>query len=537
MSTPPAAPQGHAATVREALSRNVGVDVAARVGYLLSRFFIPPFVVAHIGMEAYGLWATVFILVSYVGMSTLGVSNAYVKYIAQYMSRGQPGKANALLSTGVTATLTIALVLFTLMALCLPRVIVLLKVPPALQADARMVVLSVVAIFLLDLALCCFDDALSGCQRTAEVQTIWAISYLVETALIFALVGAGYGIRGLAYAFVIRTLLANALSAAVAHRKLHWLSLSPFKCSREAAAVLMSFGGITQLQGLLAIGLNSIERAIAAPLIGLDAAGLLDIGKKLPAMAASVPSAFATALMPAASYLHGGLEGTDEGREAMAKLYLKGARYMNLSAAYICGLLATSPVPILLVWMGKLYPGTALLMVVFCVSTQVHLMTAPGTSMLRGMGRPGQEFVYSLGNLAVLAMAVPASWIIAGRWTVVGLGSAVAAATVVSAIIFICWANHLLAIPGRRYLEFVVIPGLVPYLVGLLFAIPAYYGVAHTSRWGGAALMTLVGALYSAVLVAVVSLSVLEPGERYWFGAVIRQHLARLVPALRGGEA
>jgi len=82
-----------------------------------------------------------------------------------------------------------------------------------------------------------------------------------------------------------------------------------------------------------------------------------------------------------------------------------------------------------------------------------------------------------------------------------------------------------------------VIPGLVPYLVGLLFAIPAYYGVAHTSRWGGAALMTLVGALYSAVLVAVVSLSVLEPGERYWFGAVIRQHLARLVPALRGGEA
>ena len=55
MSTPPAAPQGHAATVREALSRNVGVDVAARVGYLLSRFFIPPFVVAHIGMETYDL--------------------------------------------------------------------------------------------------------------------------------------------------------------------------------------------------------------------------------------------------------------------------------------------------------------------------------------------------------------------------------------------------------------------------------------------------------------------------------------------------
>ncbi|HEV3112093.1 MAG TPA: hypothetical protein VGY99_16525 [Candidatus Binataceae bacterium] len=264
----------------------------------------------------------------------------------------------------------------------LPRVIVLLRVPPALQGDARMVVLSVVGIFLLDLALCCFDDALSGCQRTAEVQTIWTISYLVETALIFWLISRGYGVKGLAYAFVIRTLLANLLSAIVAYRTLPWLHLSPRRCSREAGSVLLNFGGITQLQGLLAIALNSIERAIAAPLIGLAAAGLLDIGKKLPAMAASVPSAFVTAFMPAASYLHGGLEGTEEGREAIAKLYLKGARYMNLSAGYICGLLATSPLPILLVWMGKLYPGTALLMVLFSVSTQVHLMTGPGTSLL-----------------------------------------------------------------------------------------------------------------------------------------------------------
>ena len=537
ISAPAPVPEGHAATVREALSRNVGVDVVARVGYLLSRFFIPPFVVAHIGLEAYGLWSTVFILVSYVGMSTLGVSNAYVRYVAQYMARGEPGKANALLSTGVTATLTIAGALFGLLLLGLPHVIVLLKVPPALMAEARLAVLSVVAIFLLDLALCCFDDALSGCQRTAEVQTIWAISYLVETVLIFSLVGRGYGIRGLVYAFVIRTLLANLLSAITAWRLLPWLRLSPRRWSREAVQVLLSFGGITQIQGFLAIGLNSIERAVAAPLIGLDAAGLLDIGKKLPAMAASVPSAFATAFMPAASYLHGGLEGTEEGRDAMAKLYLKGARYMNLSAAYICGLLATSAGPILLVWMGRIYPATALLMVLFSVSTQVHLMTAPGTSMLKGMGRPAQEFVYSLSNLGLLALALPASRFIAGGWTVIGLGCAVASATLISATIFICWANYLLAIPARRYLQFVVIPGLLPYLVGLLFAYPAYYGVAHTTRWGGAGVMVAIGALYSAALLAVISLSVLESGERYWFGAVLRQHLGRVVPALRGGEA
>ena len=64
----------------------------------------------------------------------------------------------------------------------------------------------------------------------------------------------------------------------------------------------MSFGGVAQLQGLLAIALNSIERAIAAPLIGLDAAGLLDIGKKLPADGRLRPQRVRdSAFMPAAA--------------------------------------------------------------------------------------------------------------------------------------------------------------------------------------------------------------------------------------------
>ena len=49
--------------------------------------------------------------------------------------------------------------------------------------------------------------------------------------------------------------------------------------------------------------------------------GSLEIGNKLPAMAASIPSAFAGSFVPAASYLHGGLEGSPEQRDSIRKLY------------------------------------------------------------------------------------------------------------------------------------------------------------------------------------------------------------------------
>ena len=63
----------HTETVRKSISTNVMTTIVARVVYLLTRFFVPPFVLARISMEAYGLWATAFILVSYIGISTMGL--------------------------------------------------------------------------------------------------------------------------------------------------------------------------------------------------------------------------------------------------------------------------------------------------------------------------------------------------------------------------------------------------------------------------------------------------------------------------------
>lgn len=102
-------------TVLHTLSRNVLTAIGARVGYLASRFFIPPFVLARVGLEAYGLWSAAFVLVSYLGISTFGISNVYVKYVAGYVAAGDYRRANSLLSTGLIVTSCLCLFLFLLL--------------------------------------------------------------------------------------------------------------------------------------------------------------------------------------------------------------------------------------------------------------------------------------------------------------------------------------------------------------------------------------------------------------------------------------
>lgn len=520
--------EDHAANVKQSLARNVAVDAVSRIAYMLLRFFVPPFVLAHVTLEAYGLWSTAFILVSYIGVSTLGISNVYVKYVAEYSARRQYKEANSLISTGLAISLPVCTLLFVIIWLGWPLLARWFQIRPALQGDAKEVILSVVALFLVSMSLGAFRDMLAGVQKIALIQYLWTVGWLAETALIFILVGSGRGIRGMSEAYVVRTIIEVGLSIPVAFKVLPWLRLSLRRCSRHAFHILVKFGSVVQLQSLLAIFLDSVERAIAAPLIGLAATGLLDISQKLPTMAAAVPTTFASAFLPAASYLHGGLEGAPEQRESIRKLYIKGARYMNVSAGYVCAFLALLPGPLFQVWMGKHFDGAIYLLIVFAVATQVHLLTGPGTSILRGIGRTNEEFYYGVPNILFLCLTVPLSYLVLGRWTAVGIGTAVPLATLLASLVFTRRANRLLGVSLAEYLRRVIGPGFIPYLLAALFTVPVVYACNHSSRWAGAVWIVLAGILYSLLTVFVIDRFVWDKGERAWFHAIIGQKLSQL---------
>ncbi len=521
--------QDHAQTVRHSLSHNIVIEMASRVGYVVSRFFVPPFILAHVSLEAYGLWSTAFMLVSYIGISTLGMSNVYIKFVADYSARREYNKANSLLSTGLLLTLPTCLAIFGLLWISWPLLLSWLHIAPNLQRDAREVIFSVAGIFLGSIGLSAFRDTLVGAQRSALVQYIWTAGYVLETALIFALVQGGRGIRGLAEAYVARTALEILLSVPVAFRTMRWLRISPHLFSRQAIHTLLSFGGIVQIQSLLAIFLDSVERAIAAPLLGLSATGLLDISQKIPTIGATVPTSFASAFLPAASYLHGGLDENGSRKETLRQLYIKGARYMNLSAGYVCGFVAAVPGALFSVWIGHPYEGAAFLMAIFAVATQAHLLTGPGTSILRGMGRINEEFHYAIPNLIALLLTVPLAWLIQGKWNTIGIGTAVPAATILATAYFLRRANRLMEVSPRHYAKRVLLPGILPYFLGLLFTFPITRLVNGTGRWIGAAWIALGGLAYTFLLAFVVDRFVLERAERTWFRSVSINKLRRVL--------
>ena len=495
---------------------NVVSTIAARVVNMARGVCLVPFLLSHIGLEAYGIWTTIFILVTYVGLTTMGVSNVYIKYVAEFHARREYDRANALLSTGLALTIPACAAIFAFFMLGWNLFAPWLHLPASHASDGKEAVLIVLGVYLSSIAFSAFGDMLIGTQQIAATQVFLTISILVEFILIVVLVGAGRGIRGLAEAYLARTVINDALTWWWAYRTLPWLRLSPRRVRRESVKYVVHFGGLVQIQSVLAIFQVSVDRLAALTLIDASAAGLLDVAKKWPTSISTVPTAFFAALLPAASHV----DAASDRRNRLAnlqELYLTAARHSNLCTAAFTSIMALWAVPIMHVWLGPALPmrdSLIPLFVVFSISMQFHMLTGPGTSIFRGMGRVYEEFNYSIPNILMLCITLPVARWIEGRWTPFGIGVAVSIATAVSACVLMGRVLFVLDLKLTRFLQVVVVPGLSCYALAALLAWPAAYLVASLNRWQGAGVLAVLGSVYAAAQLAVLHRWILTDDEK-----------------------
>ena len=173
--------------------------------------------------------------------------------------------------------------------------------------------------------------------------------------------------------------------------------------------------------------------------------------------------------------------------------------------------------PILHVWLGAKMPMPDVLtklFFVFSVSLQFHMLTGPGTSILRGMGMVWEEFYYSIPNLIFLAVTVPLSYLYFHSWTTLGIGVAVAAATVCSSCVLMTRVIFVLRLKAGDYWKQVLLPGCVPYLSAALLTGPVWWATGRLGRWTGAGVVLVTGLVHGAMMVALLYGSALNAKEK-----------------------
>jgi len=510
------------------LSQNAVVQLAAKLLYMLSRVGLPPIILSYVSLEEYGIWAICFIVISYLGMSTFGIANVYIRYTAEYHARHDTEAINRLLTTGLAVTVPLCMGLLALLGLGMPVLLDAFNVAPQLRETAAILIFATAAAMMLDLSFGAFSHVLGGLQLMVRQTGIWVVSFLLETALIIALLLAGLGVYALLWAFVIRYLLATWLSARACFQVLPGLTLGPRHFDRKLLTLFYRFGGVVQISGMLSMILYSIEKVIAGAFIGVRATGLFDLGEKLPVMSSQITSALNTVFLPAVTHLH------SLGQfEELGKLYLKGARYISLLTGLIMGFLAGFAAPIMTAWLGpnEEFRITAFIMAWFTLPFHTHVTTGPCTALHYGANHPGRTLFYPLTQAALVAVLVGGAFLALGT-TIPAITYGVAAGMTLSGWAYMAYSNRFLKVATGTYVWRVIVPGLAPYGFGLALAwlTEPWFAAAGTDRWSLLGLLTVCGLLYTVVTAAFLYRGLCDWGEREY----LRRQLAHTLGGFIG---
>ena len=285
--------------------KNALAGMAATAIYFLSRIALTPIILTYISLSEFGLWSICFVILSYAAVGAVGINNAYVKFTAQFHAADDINSINTIFSTGLMFMLLFAFFFYTGLHFLHPWLLSLFHVKQESLAIAGFMVMGTTLVFCIDFTMGCFRSILNGLQEIAFTKSVNVAASVFEMVLILIFLYLGMGIKGLLYAYGIKTVAEMLTCTVYVFKKLPGFAINLKLINKAAFKELFVYVGKIQVLGGLSIFNASLARFIIAAFTGLADTGFFEIGRKFPYTGRNISSAAFSPFFPAASYIGG----------------------------------------------------------------------------------------------------------------------------------------------------------------------------------------------------------------------------------------
>jgi O-antigen/teichoic acid export membrane protein/SAM-dependent methyltransferase len=392
--------------MRDGLINYTGPLFSRIVGILLV-----PFMLRHLGAEAYGLWIASISVAAMVGLLDFGLGWSVMREVAG--SGGNPDNATVRL---VGAAANVYLVLGLAGAGIIAGAGFLLggrmHLSPAMQAVAPAVFVLTGFAFVGDQMLTYMTEVLHGLRRFDLINAVSVGGSLLRATAIVAALTLGGRVTGVA-ACQLAVTSATAISAVTIVAMIEprfGFRLGDFSLERVRAH--LSFGIVSQLAHAMSQIVWSAPSLLVGVMLGSATIVPYYVGQRFPLAASEVGVSAGEVLMPAASeYDRARAPGT------MRELLETGTRWILVLVLPICILLWIAAPGLLHAWLGEARPETVLILRLITAAVLLDSIGAAAGNVLWGRGSIGAILAVH-GAVAVATLAISA-WLL-GRVGVVG---------------------------------------------------------------------------------------------------------------------
>lgn len=464
----------------------VAVIANAAVGFLLT-----PYVLHHLGDEAFGLWVLVVTLVGYYGLFDGGVGSSILRFASRHKALGEQQRANEVVATAFYYYLGACAFVILATYFLVDPISRFFAVHHQVLSDFKSLFWLAGVVQGLTLPLVVFSASLEAAGRFDQVYLIRVGSLAVRVIAVIAVVRTGGGLFGVGAAVLLSQLLAYFVQVPLAIRANQGLSLHPKWVRKSAFQSMLRYGSISLTVGIAERLRGSICPVLIAKFLTPVAVTFFSLPMRILSLPTEGIGTMTEIVNPVSSEL--------EARNDFAKL--RELIQLSVQSAFLllapmAAFLFVFGRDLLTLWVGNEYASTYRLLVLLTLGMGTAATQCCVQSMLFGIERHKPLIWYRLGEGLSITLLGSAALRIAG---LEGFALVIAATLLLTSLILV--PRHLcriLEMPLRTYL----VEGCLKPCIAALPVAAAFLGLRSllvVDTWSAILLALLAGGLVYAL--------------------------------------
>ena len=498
----------------------IAVAANAAVGLLLT-----PYVLHHIGDEAFGLWVLIVNCVGYYGLLDIGVRSSILRYVSRHQALGDDSSANRVVATAFYYYLGACTVIILGTLVSAGPVSHFFAIAPDLVSPFRSLYILAGVVQGVMLPLVVFAASLEACGRFDQMYLTTVAGLGVRVVAIVAVIHEGGGLYAIGAATILSQLLVYFIEVPLAFRANPALSLRPKWVSKHVFRDMLRYGSVSTAVGIGERMRGYIYPLLIAKFLSPIAVTLFSLPVKLMALPSDGIGTMTEIVNPLSSRLE-----AQNDFSKLRTLILNSSQTAFLLLIPIAAFLITFGRELLALWVGPQYSSAYGILVLLTLGLGAAATQCCIQSMLFGIERHKALIWYRLGE--GLSVVIFGSFALR-LWGLKAFAAVIACTLLLTSLFLVPrYLCKILGLSLRRYLTESIAKPLILALpmAALLVALRAWL---QPEGWRDMFLVVIAGfVIYVATLSLVTLLS--SRLNREWCEVGVLQVVSeRILPLLR----
>jgi O-antigen/teichoic acid export membrane protein len=373
-----------------------GLAVSIGVG-----FFLSPFILHHLGDEAFGLWVLIYSLTGYYGIFDFGIRSSLIRYVSKFEATGDKDELVRLINTSLFTYSCVGLILVVPTVLGGVYLDHLFHIPPGFHKDAKLLFLIVGYSVALGFPLGIAGGILEGLQRFYLLNWTNIVATLVRAVLIIYVLRRGFGLLSVALITVSLPLIASVVRAVIAQRFLA-IPYGWKYVSRGSLRQVANYGSVTFVIIVAGRLRFKTDAVIIGTFLSASAITYFSIGARLIEYASEVVSSLAQIFTPMSSHFH-----ATGNYEQLRKIFISGNRACALVMFPMTVALVVMGKSVIEAWVGPRYVSSYTVLLVLLIPSMFYQAQSTSNRILFGMSlHKSLAYVVLMEGIANLILSI-----------------------------------------------------------------------------------------------------------------------------------